>query len=161
MSLKAIWAENTPYSKFLLAVGIILISATFFTLLGLMVAVLLYGIPFGDLENLLADTANPTTLSILKFVQVVSTIGTFVLPSLVIAWLFDPRPADFLCLTRKVQTRSLLLVVVALVAALPLINFLGELNSHLSLPSWLSGVESWMKASEAQAAQLLEKFLDM
>ncbi|HEV7423641.1 MAG TPA: CPBP family intramembrane glutamic endopeptidase, partial [Candidatus Paceibacterota bacterium] len=50
---------------------------------------------------------------------------------------------------------------VALIVSLPLINYLGELNSRMSLPAFLSGVEKWMKDSENQAAELTKNFLEM
>jgi membrane protease YdiL (CAAX protease family) len=92
---------------------------------------------------------------------VVSTIGTFIIPAFVIAFLFDPRPMNYLSLSKKTGLVSTLLVIVALIASLPLINYLGELNSRMSLPAFLSDVEKWMKDSEDKAAALTKGFLDM
>jgi membrane protease YdiL (CAAX protease family) len=161
MSLKATWAGTSPYSKFLLAVGVILISAVFFTLLSTIAALGIYGISLSQLQTLLNDFSNPSAISVLKLIQTVSTIGTFILPAFLIAWLFDSQPMNYLSLSKKVSFSSIILVVVALIAALPLINFLGDLNSRMSLPSFLSGVEKWMKDSEDQAAQLTKSFLEM
>jgi membrane protease YdiL (CAAX protease family) len=54
-----------------------------------------------------------------------------------------------------------LIVVVLVFALMPLINWTGEINSHLSLPGFLSGVENWMKSSEAKAKELTEAFMKM
>ena len=159
MTLKAIWAQNTPYSKFLLAVGIILICAIFCTMLALAAGSALFGIPLGDLETQLNNLDNPASIAMLKFVQVVYAFGSFLLPALVLAYVFDARPMHYLGLARPASIATLLTVTFAILCALPLINFLGELNSHLSLPAFLSGLEDWMKSSEEKAAQLLEKFL--
>jgi len=161
MSLKAIWAENTPYSKFLLTVGIILISVTFFTLGSLVVASLVYGLSITELNAIMLDYSSPNAIPILKFVQTFSTIGSFIFPAFCIAFLFSPQPVHYLSLDRKVTTVSVVLVTMAFLAALPLINFFGELNAHMSLPAFLSGVEKWMRESEDKAAELTQLFLNM
>ncbi len=161
MSLKATWAGTSPYSKFLLAVGVILISAVVFTLISTLAAVGIYRINITELQTLLGDFSNPKAISVLKLIQTVSTIGTFILPAFLIAYLFDKEPLNYLSLSKKISLSSVLLVVVALIAALPFINYLGDLNSRMSLPSFLSGVEKWMKDSEDQAARLTKNFLEM
>ena len=57
--------------------------------------------------------------------------------------------------------RDSVLIVAAVLLITPLINFLGELNSHMHLPGFLKNVEEWMKASEEKAALLTELFLKM
>jgi CAAX protease family protein len=161
MSLKAIWSENTPYSKFLLTVGLILISVTFFTLVSLVVAGLVYGLSIVELNALLTDYSDPRAIQVLKFIQTFSMIGSFIFPAFCIAYLFSTQPIAYLSLNKKAQGGSILLVVLAFLVALPLINFVGELNSHLSLPSFLSGVEKWMRESEDKAAELTKYFLEM
>ena len=161
MSLKAIWSENTPYSKFLLTVGIILISATFFTLISVVTASLVYGVSLTDLNTMMADFSNPRSIPVLKFIQTLSTIGTFIIPSILLAYAFSLQPLEYLSLSKRTLAGSAVLVVLALLAALPLINYLGELNARMSLPSFLSGIENWMKESEARAAELTNYFLDM
>ncbi|MCX6290697.1 MAG: CPBP family intramembrane metalloprotease [Bacteroidetes bacterium] len=161
MSLKAIWAGNTAYSKFLLSVGIILMSAVIFTLLSAVLASGIYGVSMLELQSLLNNFSDPRAISILKFLQTVSTIGTFIIPAFLIAFLFNEKPLNYLSLSGRVSSFSIILVVLALIAALPLINYLGELNSRMSLPSFLSGMEKWMKESEDKAAELTKNFLEM
>jgi membrane protease YdiL (CAAX protease family) len=161
MSLKAIWANTSAYSRFLLTVGIILISAVVFTLISTFSAVLIYHVSISEMQTLLNDFSNPFAIKILKFIQTVSTIGIFIFPALLIAYLFDPRPVSYLSLQKKPGIISALLVILALLTALPLINYLGDLNSKMSLPSFLAPVENWMRESEDKAAELTKSFLDM
>lgn len=161
MSLKAIWSENTPYSKFLLTVGLILISVTFFTLVSLVIAGVVYGLSITELNALLTDYSDPRAIQVLKFIQTFSTIGSFIFPAFCMAYLFSTQPIAYLSLNRRAQGGSILLVILAFLAALPLINFIGELNSRMSLPSFLAGVENWMRESEDKAAELTKYFLDM
>jgi uncharacterized protein len=161
MALKAIWQNNTAYSKFLLTVGIILMSAVLFTLIATMMANAIYGVSMLELPQIIEDLDNPLTIEILKLIQTVSTLGTFIVPALLLAYFFSTRPASYLGLDRKPQPASAFLIIVLMIVALPFINYLGELNSRMSLPSWLSGMEQWMKDSEDKAALLTEKFLVM
>jgi len=161
MSLKAIWANNTPYSKFLISVGIIMISAVFFTLISTFLASVIYGVDMAQLAILMGELENPSNIAVLKMVQTVSAIGTFIVPPFVLAWLFHPSPLDFLSIRKKPAFSSSVLIIALLFLAVPLINHLGEVNSHFHLPSFLKGMEDWMKASEEQAARLTEAFLIM
>jgi membrane protease YdiL (CAAX protease family) len=52
-------------------------------------------------------------------------------------------------------------VVVLVFAAMPMINWTGELNSHLTLPNFMSGLENWMKSSEESAKKITDAFLQM
>jgi membrane protease YdiL (CAAX protease family) len=161
MPLKAIWQNNTPYSKFLLAVGVILLSAVLFTLISTMLVSVIYGVSIFQLQGMIEDLDNPLTISVLKFIQAFSDIGTFIIPAFILAYFFSPSPSAYLGLDKKPMPVSSLIVIILLVVALPFINYLGELNSHMSFPSWLSGIEKWMKDSEDKAAVLTEKFLVM
>ena len=161
MSLKAIWANNTPYSKFLISVGIILISAVFFTLLGTFLASIFFGVDAAQLASMMTNLENPSNISVLKMMQTVSAIGTFVVPPFILAWLFHPAPLSFLSIDRKPAGTAVFMIIMMLMFAIPLINHLGELNSYFHLPSALKGVEDWMRSSEEQAAKITQAFLIM
>ena len=143
--IKAIWAGNTPYSKFLISVGIILVSAVFFTLISTLLATAFYGVSFLQLQEMMLEPDQPITLSILKLVQTVSAIGTFIIPPFILAWLFSERPANFLSLERRPKFISLMIVIILMIVSTPVINYLGEINSHLHLPGFLKGIEDWMR----------------
>jgi uncharacterized protein len=161
MPMKAIWQNNSPYSKFLLSVGVILICAVLFTIISMMVATSIYGVSMLEMPNIIEDLDNPLTIEMLKLIQTISAIGTFIVPAVLLAYFFSTQPANYLGLDKKAMPTSYLLIVVLMVVALPFINYLGELNSRMSLPEWMSGLENWMKNSEEKAAQLTEKFLVM
>jgi uncharacterized protein len=161
MSLKAMWAQNTPYSKFLLSVGIILLFAVFFTFISSLLAGIIYGISMADIPVLITDYTNPAAIPILKFFQTATAIGTFIVPVLLLGWLFDEKPMTYLSLDKKPTLNSALFIIPAVLIAIPLINYLGELNSMMKLPSFMKGMEDWMKASEDNAAGLTEAFLKM
>ncbi len=126
-----------------------------------MVVTGLYGIPMYQLENMLQDVKNPLTLQVLKVIQTGSTIGTFIVPAWVLAYLFHGDPKEYLQLRKLAPATSLLWVGLGMLTAVPLINLLGDLNSKMHLPSFLAPVEQWMRDSEDKAAVLTKAFLDM
>jgi membrane protease YdiL (CAAX protease family) len=161
MQFKAIWADNSPASKFLIALGILIIGAFIFTFVSLGLSSAIYGIDIMQLQELMNDFENPLTISVLKLIQTVSAIGTFILPALFLAYTFGNSATGYLHLDRKVRWESVVIVFILLVAAVPLINFLGEWNSRMQLPAWMEGFERRIRANEDQAALLTEKFLSI
>jgi membrane protease YdiL (CAAX protease family) len=161
MQFKAIWANNSPASKFLLAIGMVIVGAFLFTLVSFGLSSALYGVSPAELEGLLHDLDNPITISVLKLIQTISEIGTFILPALFLAYAFDNSASHYLRLDKKADGISVVAVFAMLIAAVPVINFLGELNSRMVLPDWLAGLEQQIKASEEEAGKLTEKFLQI
>lgn len=161
MSFKAIWANNSPYSKFLISVGIILLCAVFSTLVSTLLSSAIYQVNFAELQTLLNNLEDPRAIAILKLVQTISAIGTFVVPPFLIAYLIDPEPLTFLGVNKVANIRSIVMVVFVVMAAVPVINLLGELNSSMHLPGFLKAVEDWMRDSEDRAAGLTKAFLEM
>lgn len=158
--MKGLWQNNTPYSKLLISVGIILLMAVAFTLLSTGLAVAMYHLSMDEVQKVLSDYSDPRSIPILKLVQTISALGTFVLPPLVLAWLFSEQPVEYLGLNKGLN-RSGSLAILLMLAATPLINFLGEVNASLHLPAALSSVEQWMKQTEDQAAEITKLFLKM
>ena len=161
MQLKAMWANNSPSSKFLLTIGMAIIGGFLFSIVAFGLASVVYGVDPTQLEGLLNDLDNPLAIDVLKLIQTISEIGTFILPALFLAYTFGSSAPDYLSLNRKPNRISIISVFILLIAAVPLINFIGDLNSRMVLPSWLAGLERQMKATEEQAALITEKFLQI
>jgi len=161
MSSKAIWAGNSVYSKFLLVVGCVLLGMMLSGVIGILAASAIYQVGILQLQNMLNNYSDPTTISMVKVIQTVSAIGTFIIPAFLLAYFFDEHPAEYLSINRRPNISSAFLVILVILASLPLINYLGELNERMSLPSFFSELEKWMKEMEDSAAGLTKSFLDM
>ena len=159
--MKAIWEKNTPYSQFLISVGVILLLAVTFTVVSMVVATASFGLSMTEMQKVMSDLDAPNALNIMRVIQTLSSIGAFILPPFLIAYLFSQQPLHYLGLSKLPRKNSMLLVVTAMILITPLINFLGEINSHLHLPSFLKSVEDWMRDSEDKAAVITKKFLEM
>lgn len=160
MLLRGLLADRPPYRKFLMVVGITLLCAIIFTLLGSMIAAFLYGVNPMTNPGFLKEVSNPAVVSALKMMQLFSSIGTFIIPPLLAAFLFDIRPMAYLGLERKSKPTVFLLVIVLMFAIVPFINWMLVVNGGMHLPAVMKDMEDWMKASESQAAEITKVFLN-
>ncbi len=142
--IKGIFKESGVLSKILQLI-VVLIFVLLFTLLVVGLAT----------NNDMSDMRN------LKIMQLIQSVGMFVVPPLALAFLWSEKPLHYLQLTTKLKLSSILLVVVLMVVAIPFINLITSLNQQIALPDFLAPVEAWMKNSEEQAAVLTEKMLNI
>ena len=148
-----------PFSQLMFAIFIMVASVFVFMLVGMFLA-----IPFVGADNLLsamsAANGNSTDgLNLLKYYQVIQSIGLFCVPPFVLAFLYHGRIAEYLKLDRSTHIQVFLMTAVCLLAFIPAINFMGDLNSKMSLPESLAGIETKMKNMEESARVLTEKFM--
>jgi len=158
--MKAIF-ENSPTSKKV----VILIAAIvvfFYILLGLSLffVKMFFGIGLSEMMNggLSAEAEN---LPALRFLQVVQSIALFVVPALVVAYLFSNKPLHYLQLHSKANIQLLFLTAGTIIFLLPFINLLAFLNSKLSLPDFLSGLETAIRSMEDSAMEMTDLFLNV
>ena len=102
-----------------------------------------------------------SNINTLKWIQLLQTISLFLLPSLILAYLCAKVPWNWLQLDNKVNWKVLLWAIGIMLVALPAINLMSHWNQHMVLPTWLSGVEEWMKAKEAEAEWLTKQFMSV
>jgi len=97
----------------------------------------------------------------LRWLQLLQTIGTFLLPPIICAWIWDEKHQAFswLHLDKGADGRLFLLAVGIMICAMPAINLLADLNGRIELPESLGFIEQKLKAYEEQAAALTERFL--
>ncbi|MBI5539137.1 MAG: CPBP family intramembrane metalloprotease [Bacteroidia bacterium] len=159
--IKGILYRLSPGAKF--AVSLLIIVTCFFLLyfIGIVISITVF--KWNILQNpaLLSDFSNPQTIQVLKFLQLIQSIGIFLLPPLIIGYLCYPSLTEFLRLKRKPSLITFALTLLAGIFFLPFSNWLAYINSYLELPAFMSWVEQWMRSSEASAAKLTEAFLNV
>ena len=97
----------------------------------------------------------------LKWLQLLQTVGTFLLPPILCAWIWDAnhKPFTWLKLDKGTDWKVLLICIAIMIVAIPGINLLADLNSRVSLPKSLESIEQILKQQEEAAAALTERFL--
>lgn len=145
MALRGKMENSHVMAKIIVWLGCIFVM---FSLTVLVIALITQGNPLSD-------------INILKWIQLLQTITLFLLPSLILAYLCAKAPWNWLQLDNKVDWKVLLWAIGIMLVALPAINLMSHLNQHMVLPTWLSGVEEWMKAKEAEAEWLTKQFMSV
>lgn len=91
----------------------------------------------------------------------VQDIMTFIVPAVVAMAIFYRRPLHTMALDRAPSWLSIVVVIAFFIVSLPAMNWLVAANESLTLPSWMSGVEQWMRTSEDAAAATTAELLDI
>jgi hypothetical protein len=136
---------------------------SFFTFFALSI---LAAMPFTGLSGMMesfseGNMTGASAIALLKYFQVVQSIGLFVLPPFIVAYLYEGDAIKYLTLDKKAGSKVILIGMLAVLAASPMVGFLGEINEKLHLPGSLSGIESWMKGMEENAADLIDRFMQV
>ncbi len=103
---------------------------------------------------------NATDVGSLKLLQLIQSVGMFVLPPFALAYFCSSSTLQFLHLNKKINWIDIVLVIFFMIAIIPFVNLLGDLNQKLILPQAFAGLERLMKTSEEQAALLTAKLLN-
>lgn len=136
----------------LVAAGLLI----FVMMLGMWLATTFTGLSLFQLSDIDKwNTADGRYVVFLRLMLVMQFIGVFLVPVLVFAYLSDPKPACYLGF-RKTTPLYFLLGILVMMAALPLVEYVGSLNQKMAFPS---GMESWMKTTEKQAQQQIALLL--
>ncbi len=145
------------YSNFLLLIFfilIILVSWITFTLLGTFIGSFIFHY---NIQTIAQDIyTQPATM---KYFQTIQSISLFIVPTILFAYIFYKKPFDWLTLNHKPEFLILIATLTLTIIAQPFISFTGEINSNLSLPSFMKPIENWMRLKETQAQLATNIFL--
>jgi membrane protease YdiL (CAAX protease family) len=148
-----------PFAQLMFSAFVMVVSVLVFMFVAMIVA-----IPFFGMGNLMSSLSasgmnTPEGIGFLKYFQVVQSVGLFVVPPFVLAWLFHGNASEYLMIDRTTGWRTYLFAVLSLLMVVPFINFIGAINSQMKLPESLSGLEEWMRTMEDAAKVIVEKFM--
>lgn len=146
-----------PAIKLLLLVMVMLVSTLVVFLIGFIIALPFWG--EGLLQRM--DMTGVGDLNQLRYLQLLSHIGMFVVSSIVFGLLVGGRPFHYLQAHKKPLASGMLISVLIMLAVLPLVNYVMELNQQMSLPESLRTLEEWMRQAEDAAQVMTERFLQV
>ncbi len=101
---------------------------------------------------------DPKMVALIYISQIFSVIILFIAPAILIAIFWTKSRIRFLGIISKPRLTTLIFAGLGILFAVPLIDWLSELNQQMHLPSALSGVENWMKSTEAKAGEMTVVF---
>lgn len=155
--MRGLLKAKSAGNQFLLLISIALVS---FFLLGLLGTVLLSAITginiteMGDSSKW--DYSKPGMITFIRGMQVIQFVSLFLVPTFICARLFSTDSKKYLGLKKSSNGFYFLAGIAIMIVALPLVNWLGELNRNFPFPSdW----QDWMKSGEEEAAKTVKALL--
>ncbi|MEI8202028.1 MAG: CPBP family intramembrane glutamic endopeptidase [Bacteroidota bacterium] len=148
--------------KKLIALGLLIIgSMVLLSFLGIAIASLFWHEEVSAMLNHTESISNLSNVSLLKFLQAFSQIGTFILPVILFLIFTEGNIIKPMKIKLPKRAISAILAILLIIAVVPFINFLLTLNSYLQLPAFMSSIENWMRTTEDSAAVLTQSFLQV
>ena len=144
MRIKGIYATRPAVIQLLILLLFLLAGAVLSSIIstGLLLAT----------HGLQADITQDANL--MRLIQFISAIYTFLLPSIAMAWTCSDNPRHYLSVKKITDGRIWILTLVCMFLFSPVINLLGLLNKQMELPAFMAPIEEWMRAQETLAEQL-------
>lgn len=100
-------------------------------------------------------------INMLKLIQSINTIFSFLIPAYIIAFISHPDPSHHLRISKNIRTRDTIMTIFLMISAIAFINLLAQWNSSLSLPESMESVEKIMNNMEESAQRLQKRILDV
>ena len=155
----AIFSDLHPFSKMLFLFFTILVSFLVVVTAGSLIAIPLYGINVFKTPELLDVSEHPEFLGASKYFQVVQSLGIFVIPPFIAAFIFSRNASSYLKINTRIPWFLFLIAGIIIFASLPIIEWMLRINGRLVMPESFSGIEKWMKAAEENRKEITEAYL--
>ncbi len=156
MTDRGILGTLHPSVKLLLLVVLMLASMMVITFIGL-----LFAIPFTGVDILSQLEAMSENLNLMRYVQLLSHVGLFVVPAIIFGFLLGKNPLSYYRATHVSNIKIWIIAALIMVAIVPVVYILWQLNQHLNLPEFMAGLEEWMRRSESDAERMMEQLLNV
>ena len=137
-------------SQLVMLIVILLICLIFFSLIGYGLAMLLFDLSFEELQL----ASNYKAIQGLKIVQVFSSLGTYLIPVIILIYILKEKPIQYLKLNTSVNPWALVVIALMVITFFPLNGLIAEWNRALPLPDSLVQYEAQIEAT-------IKRFLQM
>lgn len=152
------YPENHPIVSLIYLLLFVIVGAFVFSLLGMGIGFAMHGMDImRDLPEIMSGSSQEGVL-FLKIFQMVSSIGVFVVPSLLLRG-FERRRSFYYDFSGPKVRNLIWLTIGIMLAAGPVIEVSGYLNQQMKLPESLANMEAWMEAKELEMKTITEKML--
>ncbi|GAC1481650.1 MAG: hypothetical protein NVS1B13_04030 [Flavisolibacter sp.] len=136
-----------------MAFGIFLVLS----FLGVLILGRITGISLMQLQNISQwDPNNPRMIEFIRGMLLLQFLGLFLIPALLFAYFSDPEPLRYLGLGKPSKMVFIFLGIIIMISAIPLVEYLGQLNQHMSVGPQ---AQKWMKTMEEDAAKQIQFML--
>ncbi len=146
--MKGFFSKYSPGTQMIVFVLLVLLS--FLTTL-----ILSYVFGLINTNPIALETWTKQDVFLQKINQAIQSLGLFIIPSFLAAYLFDKQGVFEFFTFKKNRLNTYFGVFFIVIFSIPIMNFLGVLNSKMYVPEFLD----WINQSEERAKQATELFL--
>jgi len=132
--------------------------------IGLLVSQVLTAVVLAFFPNeILGNTIGSITINttVLKIIQIVSSVGIFLLPAYIIAYISTPDPMGFLKINLRPKWRNIFLTGLLVFSSLAIINLMASWNASLKLPESMANLEDVIQRMEKSAMEMQLRMLNV
>ncbi len=148
-----------PFTKLVFSLFIIIASFLIVFLISAFLTIPFFHFSTQQALAILSGNIDEKNVALLRYLQITQSVGLFLIPPFIISYFVYSKDKNYLKLKTLPRYSSVVLVIITIIIAIPAINFLADLNSRLTLPHFLNGMETKMQEMENNAQQLMSDFL--
>jgi len=151
--------DARPFTKLLLVSFLMVCCYLIIFGMGILLAMPLFKIPPGDVIRILEQNEVEANIGLLKFLQVLYSIGLFLVPAILSGFLIQRNTWKYLKADRISNYWVIILVIALMVISIPWINFTSFLNESLSLPERWGYLMERIRENDANSWDLMKAYL--
>ncbi len=143
----------------LIFVGLVLfVGSLVFTGIAFIVSSAIWGMDTAQLA-LSGYSETVEQISVLKVLQLASQLSIFVVPPMALWFILRKDNPKFMCLAKAPSFMHILLVVSLFIVFVPFLEYTIQWNESMSLGTYFSDLEQWMRNSQDANDQITTRFL--
>jgi len=158
---ETIFSKFPASGKFVLLLSLILLGLILSYFIIFIVVLIASKGDMSVISGITSDYSNPSGIFLMKIMQLITHIGMFIIPAIVFALFINKNFSTYLKINKKPFFRTIILCILIFGSVLPFLGFLIQINEMIVFPSFLKGIEAWMKHSEEQALKITEALLNV
>ena len=152
---------NIPtWNKIFFAFFISLSCMLFFFFIAVLSAFIIFDLSLEEAKQYIVSGPDFNNIAVIKLFQIFQSIGAFLIPSFILAYIFHSNQWEYLKLNKRPAIISMILAILSIVVAIPVINHIAELNSRIDLPDFMGRLENKIIDLENDAGQIMESFFN-
>jgi CAAX protease family protein len=152
---RALLSGLRPAEKFLFSIVLLFILGLGFQFLGAFLAAWIYGFHISDVL-VIGHYDDPNFLAATKLMQILGSIGTFIIPAFLFSYLFEGDFFSYYRFRNPTGMAPMILIVFMMVSVIPFINYTAEINMKMEVP--IRAVDQLLRNMEDAAEEMMVAF---
>lgn len=153
------FSDMHPAVKLLFAVMLMFISYLIVSTIGILLSIPLFDLSIDEALKLLSGGILRAETPVLKFNQIMQSIGLFIIPAMLLNYLYRSHKPRAFAYKTPVSLSLIALSIAAIIVSLPIMEYLVKWNANIHLPDTFMALEKWMMNLEQAAEQFTQQLL--